>query len=157
MESLVLIEVPHTSNILLSAAAIWYDALTSYNMQTNDSMSGNKTCCSLLSNLWYKLHLSRQWKYWSLRCNQSIACQQCPNYIFILDLTPGFNRLGKDNCKTRRETFKFWDLVHLIFEVSQYVLVDIYEPHNPEFLHLVPIFMWGLSAYLGCARVYDIN
>ena len=51
MESLVLIEVPHTSNILLSAAAIWYDALTSYNMQTHDSMSGNKTCCSLLSNL----------------------------------------------------------------------------------------------------------
>ena len=31
------------------------------------------------------------------------------NYIFIIDLTPGFNRLGKDNCKTRRETSKFWD------------------------------------------------
>ena len=33
--------------------------------------------------------------------------------------TPGFIRLGKDNCKTRRETFKFWNFVHLILEVWQ--------------------------------------
>ena len=39
----------------------------------------------------------------------NIACRRCSNYIFILDLTPGFNGLGKDNCKTRRETFKHWD------------------------------------------------
>ena len=38
------------------------------------------------------------------------------NYIFILDLTPGFNWLGKDNCKTRRGKFKFCDLVRLILE-----------------------------------------
>ena len=25
--------------------------------------------------------------------------------------TSGFNRLRKDNCKTRRETLKFWNLV----------------------------------------------
>ena len=42
------------------------------------------------------------------------ACRCCSYYIFILDFTPCFNRLHKDNCKTRRETFKFWDLVHLI-------------------------------------------
>ena len=44
------------------------------------------------------------------------------NYIFILDLTPDFNGLGKDNCKMRRDSFKFWDLVHLIlrdFTVSK--------------------------------------
>ena len=35
----------------------------------------------------------------------------CSNYIVILDLTLGFNRLHKDNCKTRWETFKFGDLV----------------------------------------------
>ena len=35
-------------------------------------------------------------------------------YIFILDLTPGFNGLSKDNCKKRWETFKFQDLVCLI-------------------------------------------
>ena len=31
--------------------------------------------------------------------------------------TPGFIGLGKDNCKTRRETFKFGDLVRLILEI----------------------------------------
>ena len=32
------------------------------------------------------------------------ACQRCSNYIFMLDFIPGFNGLGKDNCKMRRET-----------------------------------------------------
>ena len=31
-----------------------------------------------------------------------------------VDLTPGFNGLGKDNFKMRRESFKFCDLVQLI-------------------------------------------
>ena len=53
---------------------------------------------------------------WSLRCIWSIACRRCYNHIFTLDLTPGFNGFGKDNCKTRRETFKFWDLMRLILE-----------------------------------------
>ena len=35
--------------------------------------------------------------FWSLRCSWSIACQHCSNYTFILDLTPVFNGLGKDN------------------------------------------------------------
>ena len=39
------------------------------------------------------------------------------NYNFILDLTPGFNGLGKGNCKMTRVTFKFRDLVHLILEI----------------------------------------
>ena len=42
---------------------------------------------------------------WTLRCSWSIACRCCSNYIFILDLTPGVNGLGKDNGKTRREAF----------------------------------------------------
>ena len=42
------------------------------------------------------------------------------NYIFILYLTPGFTGLGKDNCKTRLETFKFGDLVCLILEILRY-------------------------------------
>ena len=36
--------------------------------------------------------------------------------MFILDLTPNFNGLGKGNCKPRRETFRFWDLVRFILE-----------------------------------------
>ena len=41
-------------------------------------------------------------------CIWSIACRRCSNYIFILYLTPSFNELGKDNCKTRREIFNRW-------------------------------------------------
>ena len=48
--------------------------------------------------------------YWSM------AFRCCSNYIFILDITPGFNRLHKDNCMTKRKTFEFWDLVRLILE-----------------------------------------
>ena len=67
----------------------------------------------LLSNLWYKPHFSRQYNCWSHRCIWSIVCRRCSNCIFILDLTPGFNGLGKDNCRTRWETFRFWDSVCL--------------------------------------------
>ena len=49
----------------------------------------------------------------SLRCSWSIACRRCSNNIFILDLAPGFIGLGKDSCKTRRETFTFWELLRL--------------------------------------------
>ena len=37
--------------------------------------------------------------------------------IFILELTPASNGLDKDNSKTRRETFKLWDLVQRILEI----------------------------------------
>ena len=49
----------------------------------------------------------------SKRTHRRSAFRCCSNYIFILELTSGFNELGKDNHKTRRETFKFWDLVCL--------------------------------------------
>ena len=45
----------------------------------------------------------------SIRWSWSIACRLCSNCIFILDSTPGFNGLGKDNRKTRRETYELWD------------------------------------------------
>ena len=65
----------------------------------------------------YKTHFTRQLKCWSLRCSWSIACRRCSNYVFILHLTLGFNILRKVNCKRRRETFKFWDLVPLVLEI----------------------------------------
>ena len=34
-----------------------------------------------------------------------VSCSRFSNYIYILDLTSGFNGLEKDNCKTRQETF----------------------------------------------------
>ena len=38
-----------------------------------------------------------------------------------LDLTHGFNGLGKDNYKTRRETFYFWNSVRLVLKVWRYM------------------------------------
>ena len=61
----------------------------------------------------------------SLRCSRSIACRRCSNYIFILDLTPDFIGLGKDNCTASRETFKFGDLVRLILEILRYSKIDM--------------------------------
>ena len=43
------------------------------------------------------------------------------NYIFILDLIPGFNGLAKGNCMMRRESFKFWFWVQLILEILRYI------------------------------------
>ena len=79
--------------------------------------------------------MNHQWKYFypqtsNITCGcirhtlvglrvASIESGCCSNYIFMLALTPGFNELGKENCKTRRETFKFWDLMKLILEVWQ--------------------------------------
>ena len=39
-----------------------------------------------------------------------------------------FNGLGKDNCKTRWETFKLWDLVWLILEIWWYSISTFYAP-----------------------------
>ena len=71
----------------------------------------------LLSNPQYKSHLSVQSNCWSFKCSSIIACWRCSNYIFIHISIPGFNGLGKNNCKTRWETFKFGDLVRVILVV----------------------------------------
>ena len=34
-----------------------------------------------------------------------IACRRCSNYIFILDLIPGFYGLGKDKSKSKSKNF----------------------------------------------------
>ena len=68
--------------------------------------------CTLVSNI----------ICWSLRCSWSIACGCCHNYIFILNLSPGFNGLYRDKCKTRRETFQFWDLVPMILKLTHVIL-----------------------------------
>ena len=41
-------------------------------------------------------------------------------YIFILDVTPAFNGLGRGTARREREIFKCWDLVRLTLEVWQY-------------------------------------
>ena len=69
------------------------------------------------------MHLSWQLNCRQLRCSWSIACRR---YIFIPDLIHGFNRLGRDNCKTGRETLKFWNLVRLILETLRYTDLAIF-------------------------------
>ena len=68
-------------------------------------------------------HLITWYNFWSLRCSWSIAFRRCSNYIFILDLTPGFNGLGKDNCSARRDgkhlSFGIW--CAFILEDYQYM------------------------------------
>ena len=63
------------------------------------------------------IRIIRQLNCWSLICSWSIACRHCSNYIFILDLAPGFNILHKDKCKLRREVFKISEFVRLILEI----------------------------------------
>ena len=72
------------------------------------------------SRLWYKTRLIRQSNCWSLRYSWSIACRRCSNYIFILALTPDFKGLSRDNGKTRRESFKIWDLLRPILDILRY-------------------------------------
>ena len=42
-------------------------------------------------------------------------------YIFTIHLTLGCNGFGKDNCKTRWQTFKFGNLMRLILEILFYI------------------------------------
>ena len=93
-------------------------------------------------------HLCRQLKCWSIRCSRSMACQHCSKYIFILDLTPGFNRLGKDNCKMRREASQCWELVQLVLEVWWYSLqcaemcVIMWNSEHADCIHLTHWSLW---------------
>ena len=57
----------------------------------------------------------------------------------MLDLTSGFNGLGKDNCKMRRETFKFWDLVCLYERFERNI-------ENPSVYYHTDTFFYPLCA-----------
>ena len=98
------------------------------------SISSNHTDLTCSSPTWIITLLAMQityrqtssiWRTWtgnkivdhSLICSWTIAYQHCSNYIFILDLTPGFNGLDKGNCKTRRKTCKLWGVVPFILEI----------------------------------------
>ena len=91
-------------------------------------------CRYVRSKLQYKSHL----------CNIKFvdhsdvvgAWRRCSNYIFIIDLTPGFNGLDKDNYKSRQHTFKFRDLVRLMskFNYPSPYRIDI--THNKGLLVL---------------------
>ena len=90
-------------------------------------------------------HLSGQQNFTSLRCSWSIACRRCSNYIFILGLTHGFNKLRKDKCKTRQETFKFWYCVRHILETCGTITANLY--HTASMGWLIIDSVNGLSPF----------
>ena len=51
-------------------------------------------------------------------------CRRCSNYIFILDLTPGFNGLGKYNCETNSFDSNFTEVCSK-WSNEQYVKIDL--------------------------------
>ena len=74
-------------------------------------------------------------------------CWHCSNYSFILNWTPGFNGLGKGNCKMRWETLKFWDLVQVILEIWHYNGFSCAGPWGPCQCRVVgQVYVWN------CAR-----
>ena len=99
------------------------------------------------------MHFSRQLHWRLLRCSWNIACQRCSNYIFILNLTPGLNGLGKDNYKMRQEAFKFWDLVchirdfKVLFCFGIFIASKLHQRHTLSIkLHWLS-FLYGAMAY----------
>ena len=61
------------------------------------------------------------------KIGHTLVCNKIDNhsiYIFILPLTPGLKRLGRDNCKTTQETLMFWDLTRLLSKVSRFIYKD---------------------------------
>ena len=96
------------------------------------------------------MHLGTGYNCWSSRCTWSIACRHCSKYIFLLDLTPGFNGMGKYNCKTKRETFELLDLVCLMIEVWQWFLF-LFDDNKITWtypLHLYQYFHLDLFSYI---------
>ena len=70
------------------------------------------------------------------------ACRCCSNYIFILDLTPGFDELGKDSCKTRRSAQKVYELIEWyrssVWAISEDRLIVIMLTWHIVFKQVVP-------------------
>ena len=96
------------------------------------------------SKFWYKSRISNIQTCWSLRCSWCIVYWHCSSYIFILHLTPGVNGFGKDNCKTRRETFKFFG-----FRCALYERVDGAFNNVMPYIYIiyVPPAMWRLFIF----------
>ena len=84
--------------------------------------------------------------------SKSVARRRCSKYIFILDLTPGFNKLGKDNCKTRH--IYIFGFGALILEVWRYVYIYIYIHAIESFIRSFYIIFWSELNILVFSRVF---
>ena len=77
-----------------------------------------------------------------------VGVSRCSNHIFIVAVTPDFNRMHKYNCKTRRETFTFWDLMRHMSKSWRYVVLQtlLLVHHRVRNYHCKPKFAsWYVS------------
>ena len=96
----------------------------------------------------------------ALRDSRATSQRDSPIWIQPLGvfhyITPGFNGLGKDNCKTRRETFMFGDWVRLMLENWQYYFLMFVTSRNDFIVMMLraPLAVFGitpvLSSQTGC-------
>ena len=85
----------------------------------------------------------------NIRCTLVVGA--APTTYFILNLTPGFNGLAKGNCKTRRQSFKFCNLVRLIASYIRDFTVHYKNPQKHINITTVKQCTLLLCAYfLGC-------
>ena len=90
-------------------------------------------------------HLSRPYKIVGL---SDAVEESTPTKSSFSAWTPGFYVLSKDNCKTRWETVKFWDLVQLILEIWRY-MCECISVGRVNFLALYDIVLLT-SIFLNC-------
>ena len=105
--------------------------------------------CAVLSNLWYKVQLSWQWNCRLLRYSWNIACWHCSNFVFILNLTPGFSGLGKDNCK--------WNQKHLSFGICCVSYIRGLTVYRIQYAHslLCFVLLWWYKLPVDSCHLYS--
>ena len=97
---------------------------TSHSSPSRASYKVSVVFCITVKSLIYKMHLSRQYNCWSLRCSWSIACRRCSYYIFMLRLTlQAAIDCAKTTARWDEKYLGFVDLVHLILEIRWYFLL----------------------------------
>ena len=76
----------------------WIRALA---FDSNKGLDELNKCLSVLGQMYIKGFLPSMIAFRSTKAKVG----RCSNYIFILNLTPGFNGLSEDNCKGIQEPF----------------------------------------------------
>ena len=86
---------------------------------------------------------SGQYHCWSLRCSWSITCQCCSNYIFILNLTPGFNIQYISECNP-------YILLHIAEQMMRLVYFPLfaYKLVQEEIIPQIPIIHSGYQFFV---------
>ena len=109
--------------------------------QSNDCPSASKAALMNMDKYFMWIHYERLHNHNKAKHNKTVCIflgvycirptlvgNKCVDHSDVVGASPvgaapttssfslGFNGLGKDNCKTRRETFLFWDWVRLILE-----------------------------------------